>query len=98
MPALKEFHLVGGTALTLQMGHRNSIDIDLFTRNDFNTNSLLTLLKSKYTLEVRYDDKNTIIAFIQGIKVDFIKHNYAYVKPPLLEEGINFYLKKTLQP
>lgn len=25
-PGLKEFYLVGGTALALQLGHRNSID------------------------------------------------------------------------
>ncbi len=30
-PELKEFHLVGGTSLALQLGHRNSIDIDLFS-------------------------------------------------------------------
>lgn len=28
---LKEFRLVGGTALSLFKGHRESIDIDLFT-------------------------------------------------------------------
>jgi predicted nucleotidyltransferase len=34
-PLLQGFHLVGGTALALQIGHRISIDIDLFTRNDY---------------------------------------------------------------
>ena len=29
-PPLKNFALVGGTALSLQIGHRKSIDIDLF--------------------------------------------------------------------
>jgi len=27
---LKDFVLVGGTALSLQLGHRTSVDIDLF--------------------------------------------------------------------
>jgi hypothetical protein len=27
----KDFHLVGGTALSLHLGHRMSADIDLFT-------------------------------------------------------------------
>jgi hypothetical protein len=27
--AFSNFYLVGGTSLSLQMGHRNSIDIDL---------------------------------------------------------------------
>lgn len=29
--ALTQFRLVGGTALSLQIGHRISVDIDLFT-------------------------------------------------------------------
>ncbi|MNS53577.1 hypothetical protein D3C72_863360 [compost metagenome] len=32
---LKDFNLVGGTSLSLQIGHRLSIDIDLFTTNGF---------------------------------------------------------------
>ena len=31
----KDFRLVGGTALTLQRGHRRSVDIDLFTDLDY---------------------------------------------------------------
>ena len=31
----KDFNLVGGTCLSLQLGHRRSIDIDLFTAIDY---------------------------------------------------------------
>lgn len=31
------FRLVGGTALSLQMGHRLSVDIDLFTDAEYGT-------------------------------------------------------------
>lgn len=34
-PLFGEFKLVGGTSLSLQMGHRMSIDIDLFTDADY---------------------------------------------------------------
>ena len=30
-PLLEPFYLVGGTALALQLGHRFSVDLDLFT-------------------------------------------------------------------
>ncbi len=33
---LIDFNLAGGTALALQIGHRISIDIDLFTDKEFN--------------------------------------------------------------
>ncbi|NRT14911.1 hypothetical protein HNP99_001255 [Flavobacterium sp. 28A] len=32
-----DFRLVGGTALSLQIGHRESIDIDLFSDADYGT-------------------------------------------------------------
>lgn len=31
LPELESFRLVGGTALSLQKGHRLSVDIDMFT-------------------------------------------------------------------
>lgn len=33
---LSNFYLSGGTALTLQIGHRESEDLDFFTKEDFN--------------------------------------------------------------
>lgn len=42
-PLLHSFHLVGGTALALQIGHRISIDIDLFTRDDYDVDDVLNL-------------------------------------------------------
>jgi hypothetical protein len=49
LPELGEFYLVGGTALALQLGHRNSIDIDLFTKNDFTPESLLKFLEPTFS-------------------------------------------------
>ena len=40
-PILDDFFLVGGTALALQIGHRTSIDIDLFTRSDIDIENLI---------------------------------------------------------
>jgi hypothetical protein len=31
----KDFYLVGGTAIALQIGHRESIDFDLFSQKEF---------------------------------------------------------------
>lgn len=36
----KDFYLVGGTALSLQLGHRKSVDIDLFTGRLYGTVNL----------------------------------------------------------
>jgi len=89
LPKLKDFYLVGGTALTLQLGHRNSIDIDLFTTNKFEDNSLINFIKKKFTIDLVFNKPNTIICIIEGVKVDFIKHNYPILKPIISEEGIS---------
>ena len=52
---LKPFRLVGGTSLSLQLGHRISIDIDLFTDSDYgslNFEDIETFLKSKFSFIV----------------------------------------------
>ncbi|ETR67936.1 MAG: hypothetical protein OMM_11053 [Candidatus Magnetoglobus multicellularis str. Araruama] len=36
----KDYYLVGGTAIALHIGHRRSIDFDLFTRKKINRTSL----------------------------------------------------------
>jgi hypothetical protein len=48
---LKEFRLVGGTALALIIGHRISIDIDLFTDKPFDAEKLGSILSAKYKLD-----------------------------------------------
>lgn len=47
----KEFNLVGGTCLSLQLGHRRSIDIDIFTSMDYgsmNTSAIKTFLYENF--------------------------------------------------
>ena len=96
LPALKDFYLVGGTALALQLGHRNSIDIDLFTQNDFEDDYILNFLIPKYQVKEIFRRKNTIITLINNIKTDFIKHSYPFILPPITEEGITFLSKEDI--
>ena len=44
LPLSGQFFLVGGTAIALQLGHRMSIDLDLFTTQPFNSTNLLETL------------------------------------------------------
>ena len=41
----KDFYLVGGTAIALHLGHRRSIDFDLFILDDFNNNKIRARIK-----------------------------------------------------
>lgn len=91
LPKLNEFYLVGGTALALQLNHRNSVDIDLFTAGEIETNELINYLQdNNLGIDVLYNFKNTIIGYINDVKVDFITHNYPLLHPLIEEEGIRF--------
>lgn len=78
---LKDFFLVGGTALALQIGHRISIDLDLFTTDSFDDNAVLSELENKYNFQLDYQSGNTLKGEIKGVKVDLIAHKYPLVKP-----------------
>lgn len=45
-PIFKDFTLIGGTCLSLQLGHRRSIDIDLFTDIDYGTMNTKEIIES----------------------------------------------------
>lgn len=79
-PLLQGFHLVGGTALALQIGHRLSIDIVLFTRSDYDIDDVLNLFIKKYGFQRNYQRGKTLKGFIDGVLVDLIRHDYAEIQ------------------
>lgn len=85
---LRSFTLVGGTALSLQIGHRISIDIDLFTRDEFDELSLLEYLEHHYDFQEQYRHKNTLKGIIKGVFVDLIRHNYQDVEKPIIHNNL----------
>ncbi len=88
---LQEFHLAGGTSLALQIGHRKSIDLDLFSQSDFDNNFLSEYLEQTFGFLLDYSAKNTLKGSIHNIKLDIISHKYLLVSPILQEENIRLY-------
>ena len=85
---LKDFNLVGGTSLSLQIGHRLSIDIDLFTTKGFDEQALLKDLANNYPIRIRDMFDNTILLDIDKVKVDILAHQYPWQKPIDTKEGV----------
>ncbi len=80
---LKDFVLVGGTALSLRIGVRKSIDIDLFTSGDFPGDSLVEFLEENaFNFQQQSRFKGGLLGHIDNIKVDFIRHAYSWVVKP----------------
>jgi hypothetical protein len=89
---LSDFILAGGTNLALQIGHRKSIDLDFFSCNSFETEELIEHLFTHYNLQIeKKKEKNTIIGYINGIKIDIIAHIYPLLKEYTVVEGVRLY-------
>ncbi len=84
---LNDFVLVGGTSHAIQIGHRNSIDLDLFSPNGFETSQLTNDLKDAFGFKLEILNRNTLIGSINQV---IIAHMYPFVAPPILHEGIRF--------
>ena len=87
-PYLVGFYLVGGTALALRIGHRRSVDLDLFSNFSFDVVQLLENLTADYNFNLFFSANNTIKGSIDNVKVDFISHRYPFINEPVVEEEI----------
>jgi len=85
---LKGFNLVGGTALALYLGHRRSIDIDLFSNFDFDIATTIELIQQDFSLQIYQTARNTIKGSIENINVDIIAHKYPLLNKPTEIDGI----------
>ena len=65
--AMTRFNLAGGTSLALYLGHRRSVDLDLFTPKPFDAAELERFLMDKYGFRTGFMERNTLkgsIAFL----------------------------------
>ena len=88
---LKQFNLVGGTALALYMGHRKSIDLDLFSHQTFDATILANHLNSAYGFVNTYpeqDSKLILVGKINDIKLDCVWNDSLQIKPVCSYGGI----------
>ncbi len=73
-----DFGLVGGTAISLQIGHRQSIDFDLFTNKKLNNSAIRQKVIRKYSInQVFQDDQEEFTLVINGVKLTFLYYPFA---------------------
>lgn len=73
----KEFGLTGGTAIALHIGHRQSIDFDLFSIKPFSNLTLQRkILKEKNIEHVLVDTDGEYTIIINGVKVTFLYYPF----------------------
>lgn len=81
LPMLKKFFsdfgLVGGTAIALHIGHRQSIDFDLFTNTQFDNAKIRKKVSQFSAIEaVMADERDQYTVVADGVKITFLHYPF----------------------
>ncbi len=73
-----DFYLAGGTALALQIGHRISVDFDLFTEKDITSQHLdkVRRIFKEFKIEIIVKHLEQLSVTVDNIKLDFVKYPF----------------------
>lgn len=78
----RNFYLVGGTAIALHLGHRRSIDFDLFTPKPFqNSHIQRTLKQGGRIVKVLRKETGQYTLIIRGVHMTFFEYPFAIPAP-----------------
>jgi len=80
---LEAFSLVGGTSLSLQIGHRISVDLGFFTTSHFDINQTRVILSQEFNqFELASTSRFGFSSFINGVKCDFYNWSVPFIGEP----------------
>ena len=88
VPLFKDMQLAGGTSLALQLGHRKSIDLDLFGLLTSDDNTFKEALASFEKVITLKKSPNINIFSINDVMVDFVIYSYPWIDEPNTEDGL----------
>ena len=87
LPKLSNIRLVGGTALALHLGHRKSVDLDLFGNFDPIVSYRKLLADAGYSVEGT--ENGTVQSLrVDNVKVDLVNYPYPWMDDALEEDGV----------
>lgn len=85
----QEFYLVGGTALALQIGHRRSIDFDLFIDKPFDPMIIRNKIMASKTIEYTFSQgSGELTVLIDKVKVTFFHYPFHISRDQDFEDTI----------
>ena len=79
----RKFYLAGGTALSLQIGHRHSIDLDLFSPTE-DIPSIRAMLENSFSAlmpELADSSWGNLVYVVENVRVGFYGYGYAMLNP-----------------
>jgi len=93
-PTLKQFagnfYLAGGTAIALQIGHRQSIDFDLFSHKPVDQDYIRGIFRKIFGIDTVLVDESQELTFISsGVKLTFLQYPFTVEHPEWIHETIS---------
>ncbi len=86
--SINDYYMIGGTALSLQLGLRESYDFDFCVKGEFNNELLLEELKKIGNIEVIQNQKGTCDVLLNGVQVSFFYYPNKVLKDFIKVEEI----------
>lgn len=87
-PEIKQLRLVGGTALALQYGHRQSVDLDFFGKLPEDKDELIDVVRRVGEVTVLNRSKIILQMVVNQVKVDFVDYSrYPWIDEPVQGDG-----------
>jgi len=82
----RSYYLVGGTAIALHIGHRHSIDFDLFTTKKINKSRIRkSVFELPYSKKTLFSDVDQAHFYINEVKLTFFQYPYPVEHSEMLE-------------
>ncbi len=90
LPVLAETRLVGGTALALHLGHRISVDLDIFGKWNYAEDLGLALSNvGRVEKESETQSRKMAFFYVDDVKVDCVSYEmYKWLDPAIEDSGI----------
>ena len=91
---LENFYLVGDTNLSLRIGHRISVDIDLFSTVEFENEHIIEILERNFKTFSYKNNSNPIrvYGFIDNVKMDLVRHHFFNkISDTIVVDGIRMF-------
>ena len=78
--SMKNYYMIGGTSLSLQLGLRESYDFNFCVPEEFNNELLLEELQKLGQTSVRQNQKGTLDVILNGVQVSFFYYPNSVIK------------------
>jgi len=92
----ENLRLVGGTSLALQIGHRKSIDLDLFGEIDADEFEISNVLNHFNQITILKKSANINIYSINQVKVDIVNYPYPWIESEQIIDSLKLAHKKDI--